>query len=163
MPRLAGGLLMFGCGAAALPAAGQPAPVDPPVPTHANVVDVRTGRVTADATLVLRGGRIESIGATPAPSSVRTLDLKGKYVLPGLIDAHTHADNFAAFQRALESGVTTMRSAGVSNYADVGFHELVQKGAAIGPDIVPAGYHVRPRLGPLAVLDTPQHLGFFSG
>jgi len=114
MPRLAGGLLMFGCAAAALPAAAQSAPVDPLVLTHANVVDVRTGRVTADATLVLRGGRIESIGGTPAPSSVRTLDLKGKYVLPGLIDAHTHADNFAAFQRALESGVTTMRSAGVS-------------------------------------------------
>ena len=47
---------------------------------------------------------------------------KGKYVLPGLIDAHTHADDFAAFRRALESGVTTVRSAGVSNYVDVGFH-----------------------------------------
>ena len=164
MPRLAGGRLMLGFVlAAALPAAAQSVPVDPLAITHANVVDVRTGRVTADVTLVLRGGRIESIGAAPAPSGVRTLDLKGKYVLPGLIDAHTHADNFAAFQRALESGVTTMRSAGVSNYADVGFHELVQRGAAIGPDIVPAGYHVRPRMAPEAFLNNPEYSDLMSG
>jgi imidazolonepropionase-like amidohydrolase len=164
MPRLAGGRLMLGFVlAAALPAAAQSVPVDPLAITHANVVDVRTGRVTADVTLVLRGGRIESIGAAPAPSGVRTLDLKGKYVLPGLIDAHTHADNLAAFQRALESGVTTMRSAGVSNYADVGFHELVQRGAAIGPDIVPAGYHVRPRMAPEAFLNNPEYSDLMSG
>ena len=163
MPHLAGGLLMLGCAAAALPAAAQSAPVDPLALTHANIVDVRTGRVTRDATIVLRSGRIESIGATPAPPGVRTIDLKGKYVLPGLVDAHTHADNLAAFQRALESGVTTMRSAGVSNYADVGFHELVQKGAAIGPDIVPAGYHVRPRLAPEAFLNNPEYSDLMSG
>jgi imidazolonepropionase-like amidohydrolase len=163
MPRFAGGLWMLGFAAAALPAAAQSAPVDPLALTHANVVDVRTGRVTRDATLVLRGGRIESIGATPAPSGVRTLDLKGKYVLPGLIDAHTHANNVAAFQRALESGVTTMRSAGVSNYVDVGFHELVQKGAAIGPDIAPAGYHIRPRLAPEAFLSNPEYSDLMSG
>ena len=51
---------------------------------------------------------------------MKTIDLKGKYVLPGLIDAHTHAADFAAFRRALESGVTTVRSAGVSHYVDVG-------------------------------------------
>jgi hypothetical protein len=72
---------------------------------NANVVNVRDGKINSNATIVLRGGRIESIGAAAAPSGVTTLDLKGKYVLPGLIDAHTHADSFAAFRRALESGV----------------------------------------------------------
>jgi imidazolonepropionase-like amidohydrolase len=130
---------------------------------HANVVNVRDGRVTADVTILLRNGRIESIGPGPVPSGVTALDLKGKYVLPGLIDAHTHADNAAAFRRALESGVTTMRSAGVSNYADVGFHELVRRGVAIGPDVVTAGYHVRPVLAAEAFLNNPDYADLMSG
>src|SRR5262245_4514960 len=85
-------------------------PADPTALVHVHVVNVRDGRVTSNATIVLRDGRIASIGAGPAPAGVRILDLKGKYVLPGLIDAHTHADTFAAFRTALESGVTTLRS-----------------------------------------------------
>src|SRR3954471_764841 len=130
---------------------------------HANVVNVRDGRVTANVTILLRNGRIESIGPGPVPSGVTALDLKGKYVLPGLIDAHTHADNAAAFRRALESGVTTMRSAGVSNYADVVFHELVRRGVAIGPDVVTAGYHVRPVLAAEAFLNNPDYADLMSG
>jgi imidazolonepropionase-like amidohydrolase len=91
------------------------------------------------------------------------VDLKGKYVLPGLIDAHTHAADFAAFRRALESGVTTVRSAGVSSYADVGFHELVKRGAVAGPDVVTAGYHVRPRIAEEAFLSDPSYADLMSG
>lgn len=130
---------------------------------NANVVNVRDGRVTPNATLVLRDGKIASIGSGAAPSGMRVLDLKGKYVLPGLIDAHTHADNFAAFRRALESGVTTVRSAGVSNYADVGFHELVKSGAVVGPDVVTAGYHVRPQIAQEAFLSDPAYADLMSG
>src|SRR3954465_6540244 len=68
---------------------------------NATVVNVRDGRVTANTTIVLRGGRIVSIATAGAPAGVRAIDLKGKYVLPGLIDAHTHAADFAAFRRAL--------------------------------------------------------------
>ena len=118
----------------------QPAASEPLALVNANVVNVRDGRVLSNAVVVIRNGRIESVGAGAAPAGVRTLDLRGKYVLPGLVDAHTHADNFAAFRRALESGVTTVRSAGVSNYADVGFHKLVASGAVVGPDVVTAGY-----------------------
>ena len=89
--------------------------------------------------------------------------MKGKYVLPGLIDAHTHAADFASFRRALETGVTTVRSAGVSNYADVGFHELVKSGAVAGPDVVAAGYHVRPRMAEEAFLSDPSYADLMSG
>src|SRR5262249_61711088 len=85
---------------------------EPTALINANVVSVRDGRVTPNATIVLRDGRIASVGAGPPPAGVHILDLKGTYVLPGLIDAHTHADTLAAFRTALESGVTTMRSAG---------------------------------------------------
>jgi len=153
------------CAAATL--GGQPSGpaggAEPLALVNANVIDVRAGRVTPNATLVLRNGTIESVGAGRAPAGVRTLDLRGKYVLPGLIDAHTHAANFAAFQRALESGVTTVRSAGVSNYADIGFHKLVASGAAIGPDVLTSGYHVRPHLAEEAFLSDPQYADLMSG
>jgi imidazolonepropionase-like amidohydrolase len=146
----------------------QPSTAQPDQPTaliHAHAVDVRDGRVTPNATIVLRDGRIASIGIGPVPAGVRVLDLKGKYVLPGLIDAHTHADNFAAFRRALESGVTTVRTAGlfVPGYADVGFQQLVKSGAVIGPDVVTAGYQIRPRLQEEAFLANPQYADLISG
>ena len=130
---------------------------------NANLVSVRDGRVTPNATIVLRNGKIESIGSASPPAGIRTLDLKGKYVLPGLVDAHTHAADFAAFRRALESGVTTVRSAGVSSYADVGFHELVKSGAVAGPDVVSSGYHVRPQIAQEAFLSDPSYADLMSG
>ena len=130
---------------------------------NANLVNVRDGRITTNATIAIRNGRIESIGSGAASSGARVLDLKGKYVLPGLIDAHTHAADFASFRRALESGVTTVRSAGVSGYADVGFHELVKAGAVAGPDVITAGYHVRPRIAEEAFLSDPSYADLMSG
>jgi imidazolonepropionase-like amidohydrolase len=130
---------------------------------NASLVNVRDGRITANTTIVLRNGKIDAVGSGAAPAGVRAIDLKGKYVLPGLIDAHTHADNLAAFRRALESGVTTVRSAGVSYYADIGFHELVKRGAAVGPDVVTAGYHVRPQIAPEAFLSDPAYADLMSG
>ena len=68
-------------------------------------------------TVVLVGGRIESIGSGGAPANARVIDLQGRHVVPGLIDAHVHIGNLAQMRAALESGVTTARSAGVSGSA----------------------------------------------
>src|SRR5262245_33449052 len=111
-----------------------PAPQDPVALVNASVVNVRDGRITPNAVVTLRAGRIESVGAGAPAAGMRTIDLKGKYLVPGLIDAHTHAADFASVRRALESGVTTLRSAGVSYYADVGLRELSKSGAIPGPD-----------------------------
>ena len=48
--------------------------------------------------------------------------------MPGLIDAHVHIANLRSLRTALESGVTTARSSGVSHYVDVGMRELVKQG-----------------------------------
>jgi imidazolonepropionase-like amidohydrolase len=141
----------------------EPRAAEALVLVNANVVNVRDGRVTANASLVMRNGRIDSLGSAAPPPGVRSIDLKGRFVVPGLVDAHTHAADFESFRRALESGVTTMRSAGVSFYADVGFHQLVKSGAAAGPDIVTAGYHVRPRIAEEAFLSDPSYADLMSG
>ena len=139
------------------------APPEPLVLTNANVVDVRAGSVRPGVTLVLRNGRIESLSPASAPAGVNTVDLRGRYVLPGLVDAHTHISTFAAARQALESGVTTVRSSGVSYYFDVGFHELVKKGALPGPDMVASGYHVRPRVADEAFVSHPALFELMSG
>ena len=135
---------------------------DPIAITNANVVNTRTGQVIPNATIVVREGRIVSIGA-PAPAGFSVLDAQGRHVVPGLIDAHTHISDFASARRALDSGVTTVRSAGVSNYADVGLRELAKKGAIAGPDVLAAGYHVRPQLAFEAFLSDPLLSPFMNG
>jgi imidazolonepropionase-like amidohydrolase len=129
--------------------------------THASVVDVRSGAVARNVTVLMRGGRIESVGP-PAPAGVRVVDLRGRYVVPGLIDAHVHIGSLAQMRAALESGVTTVRSAGVSHFVDVGLRELVKKGFVAGPDMIAAGYHVRPGVAPELFIDFPE-LGLLMG
>jgi imidazolonepropionase-like amidohydrolase len=136
-------------------------PATPPEPltlANASVVDVTTGEVRRAQYVVLRDGRIASISsaAPPAAATARRLDLHGRYLVPGLIDAHVHIATPAAMRAALDSGVTTVRSAGVSNFVDVGFRELVKKGHLPGPDVLAAGYHVRPRPAVEAYLDAPD-------
>jgi imidazolonepropionase-like amidohydrolase len=130
---------------------------------HANVVNPRDGSIVNDATIVLRDGRIASVGSGPAPAGVRVLDLRGKHVLPGLVDAHVHISTLAAAKAALESGVTTVRSSGVSHYVDVGLRELARQGAIAGPDFLAAGYHVRPRVADDAFLGDPSLSDLMAG
>ncbi|MFQ5792125.1 MAG: amidohydrolase family protein, partial [Acidobacteriota bacterium] len=114
--------------------------------THVNVVDVRSGDIARDVTVVLRDGKIASVGAGEGPADAEVIDLKGRYLLPGLMDAHTHLDDLSAARRALESGVTTVRSASVGSYRDVAIREMVKSGYLAGPDMLAAGVFVTPNL-----------------
>lgn len=53
----------------------------------------REGAVIRDAVVLVRGGRIEAIGSRtelPLPTACERIDLGGRHVLPGLINAHCH-------------------------------------------------------------------------
>ena len=147
----------------ALPSAAEAAPPEAIALVNANVVDVRAGRVLPGLTVVLRDGRIASVGKAAPEPGTKTVDLRGRHLVPGLIDAHTHIANLEAARRALESGVTTVRSSGVSHFTDVGLRELVRQGEVAGPDVLASGYHVRPRLAEEAFLDTPALAGLMPG
>ncbi|HRN52935.1 MAG TPA: amidohydrolase family protein [Gemmatimonadaceae bacterium] len=122
--------------------------------TRANVVDGVSDTRIRNATIVIRAGKIESIRADGAvPQGARVLDAAGRWVAPGLIDAHTHIRTVADARRALQSGVTTVRSASVPHYQDVVLRDLAKSGWMVLPDMVATGVFVTPELGETITAD----------
>lgn len=134
-------------------AQGAPPPVV--VITNASLVDGARGAFARNATVVLRDGRIGEIveGTFAPPPGATVIDARGRFLLPGLIDAHTHVASLSAARRALESGVTTIRSASVGAFQDVALREAVKQGTIAGPDVVAAGVFVTPELGESMLAD----------
>jgi imidazolonepropionase-like amidohydrolase len=100
-------------------------------------------------TVTVRGGKIASIvDRTPtATSGVRQVELGGRYLLPGLIDAHSHIESPAAALRALQSGVTTSRVLGDTNLQALGTRDLIRAGHIPGPELFVSPGHIRPKPG----------------
>lgn len=103
--------------------------------THATVIDPSGGRMP-DATVVLHGDEIVAVGPTrrtPVPVGATVVDLRGKFVLPGFADMHTHA--FAErIDPALyvANGVTTVRE--MSGHPAVsGWRTRIEAGTLLGP------------------------------
>jgi len=130
--------------------------------TNANLFDGTSEHITEYVTVLVRDGKIERIGARSVPEGYEVIDVEGNYLMPGMIDAHTHLDSLERAKRALDSGVTTVRSASVSAFQDVGIRELVYAGEIPGPDVVAAGVFVTPDLGP-ALLSDPRLAELYDG
>ena len=129
---------------------------------HANVIDGTGSPAQRNVTVVLDAGKVVSIGeAGAAAGAADTIDLAGRWVVPGLIDAHTHINSTAGMKRALESGVTTVRSANTPHYEDVGLRALVRLGQIPGPEMLAAGVFVTPNLGETILAD--PRLAQFAG
>jgi imidazolonepropionase-like amidohydrolase len=130
--------------------------------TRANVIDGASNEPQLDVTVIVRDGKIERIGKMNPPAGAEVIDLKGRWLLPGFVDAHAHISNLAAARAALQSGATTARDLGVNHFFDIGVRELNHAGVADLPDIVAAGYHVRPRPADELFIDLPK-LGDLMG
>jgi imidazolonepropionase-like amidohydrolase len=121
----------------------RPAPVDLAI-THANVVDVESGRLLRDHTVLVRGGRIASVspsGQRRVPQRARVVNADGGYLIPGLWDAHTHV-TFAG-ERALPvyaaHGVTSIRDLGGRLSDLLALRARVAAGSLVGPALYVAG------------------------
>jgi imidazolonepropionase-like amidohydrolase len=73
--------------------------------TNANVIDGISDQPIRQATVMVRDGRIVSIAtATPdIPTGTTVIDLKGMWLLPGLIDAHVHFADLARWADSPQS------------------------------------------------------------
>ena len=80
------------------------------------LVDVDRGAVVDDAAMVVRGGRIEAIGrrrSVTLPAVVAPVDLKGAYVIPGLISTHVHVSDVDGDRPRAYTAANTTRQLGV--------------------------------------------------
>jgi imidazolonepropionase-like amidohydrolase len=131
--------------------------------TAARMLDVRSGKLIDNPQIVVREGRIVSVGRTgdAVPAGAERIDLKGMTLLPGLIDMHVHIDSDPTYSGytylqfsdrfwsavsvthahdTLMAGFTTIRNLGSDDWNDVGLQQAIDAGKVVGPRIVPAGY-----------------------
>jgi imidazolonepropionase-like amidohydrolase len=61
--------------------------------TDVTIIDVKSGKSLAGKTVIVKGSRIEQVikaGKIKIPSNAQIIDGRGKYLLPGMTDAHIH-------------------------------------------------------------------------
>ena len=92
----------------------QPALSAPTVLRGATVIDVVANTTVPDAVIVIEGDRITAFGGrtTPIPPGAAIVDLPGKFIIPGLVDSHTHYQPFLG-ELFLNFGVTSVVGLGV--------------------------------------------------
>jgi len=132
--------------------------------TNVNVFNGVDNRIQTSAIIFVKAGKIEKLGKAGDVISkdYEIIDCQGNYAMPGMMDVHTHIDNLESAKRALLSGVTTFRTAGVSAYQDVSLRELSKTNRIAGPDVVPAGVFVTPNPGETILAD-PRLGNLISG
>jgi len=111
--------------------------------------------------VVIDDGRIVAAGPadeTATPSTARVIDLRGRFVMPGLVDAHSHisivpghGDQIgqlrrppvpqalqatANLRRDLAAGTTTLRVMAEEHFLDVDVREAIQAGVIPGPRLL---------------------------
>jgi imidazolonepropionase-like amidohydrolase len=155
--RLAGrGLLASACFAflaPALSAAGTPTPFAPPAKDtlvlyeHATLIDGTASPPRADMDVLVSGERIERVfpasDADPALAhKTKTIDLRGRYLMPGLIDSHVHLATppnrrqaEAVLRRDLYGGVTAVRDMADDLRAVADIERASRVGEIAAPDV----------------------------
>lgn len=127
-----------------------------------SVFDPESGKMLPERTIVMRGARIVSVTGAgklgDMPADAQRIDGRGKFALPGLIDAHVHVVHVLDFAHVtgdevlplyLAAGVTSIRSAGDEPVAAT----LVARFAAAHPDWTPRVF----TCSPLLDADPPIH------
>ncbi|HEY0685134.1 MAG TPA: amidohydrolase family protein [Steroidobacter sp.] len=128
-----------------------------------------SGRVLAEQTIVVRHGRIAEVRGGYVDGPGREINLRDKFVLPGLIDSHVHlchengpndrmnrvtmtaadwAIQGARFANiTLRAGFTTVANLGDENDAIFALRNGIERGDVPGPRIVAAGHVLSPHGG----------------
>ncbi|HXO20574.1 MAG TPA: amidohydrolase family protein [Thermoanaerobaculia bacterium] len=124
--------------------------------TGAKLFDAETGESRPGTTVVVAGNRIAAVGRdgeVAIPAGAEVIDARGKALLPGLWDMHTHLSAGDGILN-IAAGVTTVRD--LANDIDLllGLRKRWSDGSAIGPRVIMAGFldGPGPYAGPTKVL-----------
>ncbi|HST10768.1 MAG TPA: amidohydrolase family protein [Terriglobales bacterium] len=108
---------------------------------HVHVIPMDRERVLDDQTVVVEDGRInamESSKTLKPPTGARLIDATGKFLIPGLTDAHVHLYSTIEFPLYLASGVTTVFNLD-GRPAHLLWRKQIADGTLLGPRIFTAG------------------------
>ncbi len=126
----------------------------------ATIIDGSGGAPIVNGTVVVRGERLAAVGArasTPVPRGARVVDVAGKWITPGFVDANVHLsiysgiENFARYQdrftdvaieaaqNHLKVGVTTVRDSYGMLAPLVAARDAIRRGDVPGPRVYVAG------------------------
>jgi imidazolonepropionase-like amidohydrolase len=126
--------------------------------TNANVLDTRAGTILPDHSVLVTDGKITEVSQTPLKADgAKVIDIKGRYLMPGLCDGHVHVTaitpDFPMLKRLspfyvaarsgdllrdmLMRGFTTVRDAGGADY---GLSRAVDEDKLIGPRVLFCGH-----------------------
>ncbi|MEX2467922.1 MAG: amidohydrolase family protein [Gemmatimonadota bacterium] len=116
----------------------------------ARVITMNGDEVIDDADVVVRDNRIEAVGArgdVDVPSGAEIVDVAGRTIMPGFVDAHAHLRPSFSVHRAdawpyfanLAYGVTTTRDPQTSSTDVLTYEDQVRAGEIVGPRIYSTG------------------------
>jgi imidazolonepropionase-like amidohydrolase len=133
------------------------------------IIDVATGVPIEDAAIVVEGERIREMGPVntvgPPPDSADVLDAHGSFIVPGLMDMHTHLcipstswdpgsddppvtdasislTSMYAVQNArnfILKGITTVRDVGCQHHGIFAVKQMIEDSRIVGPRVIPCG------------------------
>ncbi len=125
---------------------------DPPVfLSGGTLVDVIRGEVYPDVGVLAEGGKITQLffdfpyNAARIPANAVKVDVKGKYIMPGMMDLHAHAEDVYKGVKVdlphymkifMAGGVTTIRAMGSAENNLVPLKYEIDTGVIPGPNIV---------------------------
>lgn len=119
--------------------------------TGARLITMNGTQVIENGVVIVNGNRIEAIGpaaSTPVPAGVPVMDMSGKTIMPGLVDAHWHGsmgdDEIIPEQSwvdyaALAFGVTTIHDPSNDTSEIFAHSEMGRAGLVVAPRIFSTG------------------------
>jgi imidazolonepropionase-like amidohydrolase len=106
------------------------------------LIDGSGGEPVKDAVILVREGHIEAVARVneiTVPRGAQEINLVGKTILPGLIDAHAHVERWAV-QRYVAWGVTAVRDMGASSTdSALALRNDLNLGSVLGPRMFTSG------------------------
>ena len=112
--------------------------------TGARVIDGTDRAPIANATLLIRDGRIAAVGPAAnvtVPAGAERVALTGKTVIPGLVNAHGHVGNTVGLEQGhysaenVQKDLRTYAAYGVTTVFSVGFPSSLVEGDALSSSI----------------------------
>lgn len=119
---------------------------------NARIITMKGNKIIKNGTIIIHKNKIEKIGKTSStsiPSDAKVYDMKGKTIMPGIVDVHAHVGAFRnglstqkhwQFYANLAFGVTTSHDPSVHTVAAFTLEELQRSGQLVGPRMFSTGF-----------------------